>query len=152
MKRAKSAVVLGVLAVLSLSIPFASAQKASLISQPRTSAYIRSREVSFQGTVLSFETRSASAPFGPHAVIQTSSGTVDVHLGDARLVQSSGLNLAPGDSIRVVGASAGTTLLARIVQKGNLTVAVRTPRGVVLRPGRPAVASDAAKTNPGGVL
>ena len=149
MKRIKSAAGCGVLVVLSMVVPVASAQKASLISQPRTSAYNRSREVSFQGTVLSFDTQSTSAPFGPHVLVQTSSGTVDVHLGDPRLVQSSGLNLTAGDSIRVVGAPVGAKLFARIVQKGNLTVALRTARGAVLRPGR---SSAAASANQGPVL
>ena len=148
MKAKKSAVLqCGVLLGFAfLATPVVQAQKASLISQPRASAYNRSRELSFQGTIVSLQTQSTSAPFGPHAVVQTSSGTVNIHLGDPRLLQSSGLNLQPGDSVRIVGAPVGAAFYARIVQKGNLTVALRTARGAVLRPSRsssPAAASNA---------
>jgi hypothetical protein len=70
--------------------------------------------------------------------MQTASGQIDVHLGDARLLQASHLVLATGDSIRVLGENVsygeGTQFFARIVQKGSQTVELRSNRGYPLRP------------------
>ena len=100
--------------------------------------YDVSREISLQGTVISFVANSATPPIGPHVVVQTATGQVDVHLGDARTLEANHLTLAAGDSIRVVGENVaygeGTQFFARVVQKGNQAVALRSPRGFPLRP------------------
>jgi len=110
-------------------------------------AYDVSREVSMQGTVVSFTENSSTAPLGPHVVIQTTSGQVDVHLGDARLLRANHLTLAAGDSVRVVGENVthGTSsqFFARIIQKGNQTLTLRSARGFPLRPAGKAGKSEA---------
>jgi hypothetical protein len=114
----------------------ASAQQKS--APQRNLSYEVSREVSVQGSVISYSVTSSVAPFGPRVTLQTSSGALDVHLGNARLLESNHFMLAPGDSIRVVGENVafgqGTQFLARIVQKGNQSVALRSVRGLPLRP------------------
>jgi len=114
----------------------ASAQQKS--TPQRNLSYEVSREVSVQGSVISYSETSSVAPFGPRVTLQTGSGVVDVHLGNARLLESSHFTLAPGDSVRVVGESVpfgtGTQFLARIVQKGNQTLALRSAQGFPLRP------------------
>ena len=78
------------------------------------------------------------APLGPHVTVSTGSGVVDVHLGNARLLEASHLSLSAGDSIQIVGENisygSGTQFVARVIQKGNQTVALRTTRGFPLAP------------------
>jgi hypothetical protein len=102
------------------------------------SAYSVTREVSVQGTVVSFTENSTAPAIGPRVALQTSSGLMDVHLGNLRLLEANHLTLSQGDSIRVVGENVvvgGTTqFLARLLQKGNQTIALRSTRGFPLRP------------------
>ncbi len=75
---------------------------------------------------------------GAHVVLQTSSGQVDVHLGNAKVLQAGHLELNPGDSVRIVGEPLAlgdsTYFAARIVQKGAQAVAVRNTRGLLTTP------------------
>ena len=100
--------------------------------------YDLSREISLQGTVVSFTANSSKPPLGPHAVVQTSSGQVDVHLGDLRTLQAAHLALAAGDTVRVIGENVvygdGTQFFARVIQKGSQAVVLRSARGFPLRP------------------
>src|SRR5882757_6360309 len=93
-------------------------------------AYEVSREVSLQGTVVSFTENSSTPPLGPHVVIQTASGPVDAHLGNARLLTANHFSLAAGDSVRVIGENVaygtGNQFFARIIQKGSQTLALRS--------------------------
>lgn len=122
---------------LLLTTPALAQQKTTTVTDP-TRRYEVSREVSLQGTVVSFIANSSTPPLGPHVVVQTASGQIDVHLGDSRTLEAAHLTLAAGDSIRVVGENVaygdGTQFFARIVQKGNQAVGVRSVRGFPLRP------------------
>ena len=116
----------------------ASAQQAmpSDAQLPRT--YNASREISLVGTVVRYETSSAIPPMGAHATIQTASGQVDVHLGNAKVLEANQFTLNVGDNVRIVGEpmafGEGTYFAARIVQKGTQTVAVRNAKGFPLSP------------------
>jgi hypothetical protein len=100
--------------------------------------YDASREVSVRGTVINYAENSTAAPFGPHVMMQTSSGVLDVHLGNAQLLESNHFALAAGDEIRVIGENVtlrtGTQFLARLVQKGNQALTLRGASGFPLRP------------------
>lgn len=119
-----------------LLIPMAGAQQKS--APQRSSGYEIGREVSVQGSVLSYSETSTAAPFGPHVMVQTSSGVLDVHLGNARLLESNHFTLAAGEMIRVIGEdvalATGTQFLARVVQKDGQTVVLRSAQGFPLRP------------------
>ena len=125
----------------------AGAQQNTQSTAQQMRAYDVSREVSMQGTVVSFTENSSTAPLGPHVVIQTASGQVDVHLGDAKLLKANHLTLAAGDSVRVVGENvthgASSQFFARIIQKGNQTLTLRSARGFPLRPAGKAGKSEA---------
>lgn len=112
-------------------------QKAPSVSQKNLS-YDVSRESVLKGTVIQYTASSSAAPLGPHVTVSTGSGVVDVHLGNARLLEASHLSLSAGDSIQIVGENisygAGTQFVARVIQKGNQTVALRTTRGFPLAP------------------
>jgi len=100
--------------------------------------YNANRELSLIGTVVKFETASAIPPMGAHLTLQTASGQVDVHLGNAKVLKTNHFELNAGDNVRIVGEpmalGEGTYFAARIVQKGAQAVAVRNAKGFVLTP------------------
>jgi len=98
--------------------------------------YDIAKDVSLQGTVLSFTENSQTPPIGAHVMLQTTAGNVDVHLGDARFLHLAKLNIAQGASVRFVGqmstAGKNQVFLARLVQVGARVVAVRSVHGLPL--------------------
>jgi hypothetical protein len=102
----------------------------------RSLAYDATHETVVQGTVLSYTTEAAPPPIGAHVLLQTASGTMDVHLGTASYLEANHFSLAKGDSVRVVGASSatrqGTIFLVRLVQKGGQSLMLRTAKGAPL--------------------
>ncbi len=112
----------------------------------RSLAYNATQETMIEGTVLSYSAESATPPMGAHVVLQTASGTTDVHLGAASYLEANHFSLAKGDSVRVVGASSatrqGTVFLVRVIQKGGQSLALRTAKGAPLsRAGARALSS-----------
>ena len=127
-----------VLAVsLALATP-AVAQQTGAADLKALQGYSAAREGSLVGTVVKYDPASSTAPVGAHVLIQTASGQVDVHVGNAKLLEANNLQLNAGDNVRIVGEpmAVGNTsfFAARIVQKGTLAVAVRSVRGFLLRP------------------
>ena len=116
----------------------ASAQDTKLPDTQQLRTYNVSREVFLLGTVAKFESASSTLPMGAHVVLQTSSGQVDVHLGNAKVLKAGHLELNPGDSLRIVGEPLAlgdsTYFAARIVQKGAQAVAVRNTKGFLTTP------------------
>jgi len=119
--------------------------------------YDLANESSLQGTILSYTENSRTPPLGTHVLLQSASGNVDVHLGDARVLHQAKLNLAQGMSVRFVGQSQAvaknTVFLARLVQVGSQVVAVRSNHGLPLMPGvaRGKAAVKNAETTKQGV-
>jgi hypothetical protein len=99
----------------------------------RAGEYDVKRESDVVGTVVAYAANSKTAPFGARVTMQTGSGVIEVHLGDARLLAANHFSIATGDTLRIVGEtlSAGNANLfvARIVQKGTQALAVRSARG-----------------------
>jgi hypothetical protein len=111
-----------------------SAAQSKAIAEGRNhSTYDAGREVSLQGTVAKFTENSMDLPVGAHILVQTSSGQIDVHLGDPRLLKLNNMTIAQGASIRIIGepvaTNQGTFFLARLVQQGTQVLAVRTTQG-----------------------
>lgn len=121
--------------VLGLS---ASAQQATPSDAQLLRTYNTGREISLVGTVVKYETASTVPPMGAHVTLQTASGQVDVHLGNAKVLDASHLTLNAGDNVRLVGEpmalGEGTYFAARIVQKGTQAVVVRNANGFPLTP------------------
>ena len=115
-----------------------SAQPAAQSDARRVQSYDLSREVSLIGTVVKYDTASSVPPIGVHLTLQTASGQVEAHLGNAKVLQANHLELNPGDSVRIIGENlafgSGTIFAARIVQKGTQAVAVRNTRGFLTNP------------------
>lgn len=99
-------------------------------------SYDLSKDVSLQGTVLTFTENSQTPPIGAHVLLQTAAGNIDVHLGDARFLKLAKLNITQGQNIRFVGqmstAGKNPVFLARLVQIGTQVVAVRSDHGLPL--------------------
>lgn len=100
------------------------------------SSYDVKRELTLIGTVQDFISYAQTAPLGAHVRLQISAGIVDVHLGDARFLAANQFGIKTGDTLRIIGepvAYRGSTqFVARIVQKGTQTLAVRSIRGIPL--------------------
>jgi len=116
----------------------ASAQQAKQSAVRQLQSYDLSREGSLLGTVVKYDSASTVPPLGAHVLIQTTSGQVDVHLGNARVLLANHFELNPGDNVRIVGENLavgdGIIFAARIVQKGTQAIAVRNTRGFLLTP------------------
>jgi hypothetical protein len=128
---------LGLGMVLGLSFS-AHAQQTSQPDVQQLRTYNLSREVFLLGTVVKFESASNTLPMGAHVLLQTPSGQIDVHLGNAKVLQAGHLELNPGDNVRIVGEPLAlgdsTYFAARIVQKGAQAVAVRNTKGFLTTP------------------
>lgn len=122
---------------LALSLS-ASAQQAMSSDVQLLRTYNAGREISLVGTVVKYETAATVPPMGAHVMLQTASGQVDVHLGNAKVLDANHLVLNAGDNVRIVGEpmafGEGTYFAARIVQKGTQAVAVRNAKGFLLTP------------------
>jgi hypothetical protein len=98
--------------------------------------YSTSREITLQGKVLEYSDTSTAAPVGAHVKLQTASGEVDVHLGNARIIAANHLALAAGDAVTVTGENVafggGTVFAARSIQKGGASVMLRSRNGMPL--------------------
>jgi hypothetical protein len=130
--------------------PCSGAQQKTTTVPQANMAYDVSRESVVQGSVVLYTAASTVAPIGPHAKIQTSSGVVDVHLGNASLIKQNDLILAPGDSVSIVGENlsfgSGSVFVARVLKKGSQTVTLRNLNGV------PIAAKPPANAKPRSIL
>jgi hypothetical protein len=128
----KVAVPLMFASALAFCLSAAAQQTASSPAQ-QVQTYDISREVSLFGKVVKFDAASTVAPLGAHVLLQVASGQVDVHLGNAKVLQASHFELNAGDSVRIVGENlafnGGTIFAARVVQKGTQAVVVRNEKG-----------------------
>jgi hypothetical protein len=108
-------------------------QQSGAAPAARPGEYDVKRESEVVGTVVAYDANSKTAPFGARATMQTSSGVVEVHLGNARLLTANHFSIETGDTLRIVGENLATgnanLFVARIVQKGTQALAVRTNRG-----------------------
>jgi hypothetical protein len=131
---------IGILAfVIALGLcTFAAAQEAKQPDTQQLRSYSVARESSLIGTVVRFDSASSTPPLGAHVLLQTSAGQIDVHVGNAKVLQAGHLELNAGDSVRIVGEPMalgdGTYFAARVVQKGAQAVAVRNTKGFLTTP------------------
>jgi hypothetical protein len=122
---------------LLLSVAAGAQQKsASIPSHGSASAYDVTRESALQAVVVEYTAKSSTAPFGAHVLLQTSSGTLDAHLGNSKVLDANHISLAAGDTVRVVGENLsfnhGTIFAVRTLQKGLQSVTLRSKNGMLL--------------------
>jgi DNA/RNA endonuclease YhcR with UshA esterase domain len=101
-------------------------------------AYDLARETVISGKIVQYSSASTTPPLGAHISLQTSSGTIDVHAGNAKVIQASNIALQTGDSVSITGETAqfgnSSVFVARVIQKGSQSVVVRSKNGVPLLP------------------
>jgi hypothetical protein len=101
-------------------------------------AYDVAHESVISGKVVQYSSASTTPPMGAHISLQTSSGTIEVHAGSAKLIQASNISLQAGDSVSITGETVqfgnSNVFVARLIQKGAQSVAVRSKNGVPLLP------------------
>jgi hypothetical protein len=63
---------------------------------------------------------------------------MEVHAGNAKMIQASNISLQPGDTVSITGEAVpfgdSSVFVARVIQKGSQSVAVRSKNGVPLLP------------------
>ena len=133
MKRISSYFLLttSLLLVLVLAVPTTAGQERQ---------YDPATETTIEGTVETVETVTPQTGRrgmqGVHVTLDTGAEKVSVHLGPASYIEKQKLEIAKGDRLVVTGSKierSGTTfVVARTVQKGDLTVTFRDERGVPL--------------------
>ena len=101
-------------------------------------AYDVTRESVISGKIVQYSSASTTPPLGAHISLQTGSGTIEVHAGNAKLIQASNISLQAGDSVSITGETVpfgnGSVFVARVIQKGSQSVTVRSKNGVPLLP------------------
>jgi len=101
-------------------------------------AYDIARESVISGKIVQYSSASTTQPFGAHISLQTASGTIDVHAGNAKVIQARNLSLQAGDTVSITGETVpfggASVFVARIIQKGSQSVTVRSKNGVPLLP------------------
>lgn len=110
----------------------------AIATKASPNAYQVARETVLSGKVLEYRARSTTAPLGARISLQTSSGTVSVHAGNAKYIAANHLSLEAGDTVSITGENVafgnGTVFVARVIQKGTQTVTVRSKTGMPLLP------------------
>jgi hypothetical protein len=116
-------------------------------------AYDVARESVISGKIVQYSAASTTAPLGAHISLQTSSGTIEVHAGNANLIEASHVSLQAGDSLSITGETVAfgnsSVFVARIIQKGSQSVTVRSKNGVPLLP--TAVGANGKIVSPAGM-
>jgi hypothetical protein len=116
-------------------------------------AYDVVRESVISGKIVQYSPASTTAPLGAHISLQTSSGTIEVHAGNAKLIEASHVSLQTGDSVSITGETVtfgnSSVFAARIIQKGSQSVTVRSKNGMPLLP--TAVGANGKIVSPAGM-
>jgi len=133
-----SACAIGALIALVLGV-VARAQQIQLSAGHRAgAAYDVARERVITGKIVQYSASSTTPPLGAHISLQTSSGTIDVHAGNAKVIQASNISLQAGDSVSITGETVqfgnSNVFVARLIQQGSQSVTVRSKNGVPLLP------------------
>ncbi len=137
---------------LTLSVVARGQQIQQTVQHRAGAAYDVARESVISGKILQYSSASTTPPFGAHISLQSSSGTVEVHAGNAKLIQANNMSLQAGDSVSITGETVpfgnGSVFVARIIQKGSQSVTVRSKNGVPLLP--TAVGANGKIVTPAG--
>jgi hypothetical protein len=128
----------GTVVELTLSVVAEGQQIQQIAGHRAGAAYDTARESVISGKIMQYSSASTTPPLGAHISLQTGSGTIEVHAGNAKLIQASNISLQAGDSVSITGETVpfgnGSVFVARIIQKGSQSVTVRSKNGVPLLP------------------
>ena len=142
----------GTVVGLALSDVAAGRQIQQIAGHRAGAAYDVARESVISGKIVQYSSASTTPPLGARISLQTGSGTIEVHAGNAKLIQASNISLQAGDTVSITGETVtfGNTsvFVARIIQKGSQSATVRSKNGVPLLP--TAVGANGKIVSPAG--
>jgi DNA/RNA endonuclease YhcR with UshA esterase domain len=149
---AVAALLSGAVVGLALSV-VAEGQQIQQIAQHRAgAAYDVARESVISGKIVQYSSASTTSPLGARISLQTGSGTIEAHAGNAKLIEASNISLQAGDTVSITGETVtfgnASVFVARIILKGSQSVTVRSKNGVPLLP--TAVAANGKIVSPAG--
>lgn len=108
-------------------------------------AYDPAREVELKGVVTGFHTFAcpeSGGEMGGHLTLQTSAGSIQVHLAPTRWMVSQNLSFAPAEQITVVGSEVRVLdrydVIARQISRDSGIVTLRDPKGNLIETHMPA--------------
>ncbi len=118
-------------AVLALALPIAAVAQRG----PGARTYDPKTETTLTGTVDDVQQLTGRRGFaGTHLILNTATGTLEVHLGPSSYIDAQKISFAKGDRIEVVGSKvkigAADALIARQVTKDGKTLTLRDAQGV----------------------
>lgn len=132
------AVLLGAAAGLALCVAAQGQQIQQIVEHRAGASYDVARESVISGKIVQYSSVSSTAPFGAHISLQSGSGTIEVHAGNAKVIQASNISLQAGDTVSITGetvpSGSSSVFVARIIQKGSQSVRVRSKNGMPLLP------------------
>jgi hypothetical protein len=100
-------------------------------------AYDISKEVKVQGTIEKIDGFGINGPIGTHILIQTTTGTVDAHLGFGSAASPKRLGISVGENVTVIGmvetVGSSSVLLARILTTPIRIFVLRNEHGIPIR-------------------
>src|ERR1700676_5029644 len=118
----------GTVVGLALSVVAEGQQIQQIAGHRPGAAYDVARESVISGKIVQYRSASTTPPLGAHISLQTGSGTIEVHAGNAKLIQASNISLQAGDSVSITGETVtfGNTSVfgGRMIQKVSDSVAV----------------------------
>src|ERR1700693_17567 len=142
----------GAVAVLALSVVAEGQQIQQIAGHRAGAAYDMARESVISGKIVQYSSASTTPPMGAHISLQTGAGTIEVHAGNAKLIQASNISLQPGDSVSITGETVAfgnlSVFVARTIQKGSQSLTVRSKNGMPLSP--TAVGANGKIVSPAG--
>ena len=104
-----------------------------------TTAYDAATEVTLTGTikeVKDFACPESEGTVGTHLLLQTPTGTMQVHLAPVSLVRSRHLSFVRGEQITVIGSEVRVfdrrDVLAREIRRGSETILIRDWQGKLI--------------------
>ena len=142
----------GAVAGLALSVVAEGQQIQQIAGHRAGAAYDMARESVISGKIVQYSSASTTPPMGAHISLQTGAGTIEVHAGNAKLIQASNISLQPGDSVSITGETVAfgnlSVFVARTIQKGSQSLTVRSKNGMPLSP--TAVGANGKIVSPAG--
>jgi hypothetical protein len=140
-KPTRGVIVSAVVALLAMSLTASADGPTAMQARAAAAApkYDISKEITVEGTVASVVTKPTPGMLaGAHALLTTSSGAVDAHLGIYAMRGANALALAAGESVKMTGVLVSIkgrpVLLVRTVQSGHGLYTIRNSHGILLRP------------------
>jgi len=128
----KKALLIGISFLLLICVGVAAAQSAY---PPKGRIYDPATETTITGKVAAITQHTGKGRgTGTHLMVETSAGTVEVHLGPTSYLAAQNASYAKGDQVTVTGSKvkfgSSEVIIAREVKKGDQVLTLRDAQGI----------------------